>query len=137
MHQYNFEKLEIWNLAMDFACDIYDLSEKYPKTELYGLRSQITRSASSISANIAEGVCRVSGKEKARFIEIAYGSAIETLNHSIFSQRRKYFSLEDLNNIRLKVNELTNKINAFYKSVLNKKKNIKLSSKNYDKKTEN
>lgn len=136
MYQYNFEKLEIWNLAMHFACDIYDLSEKYPKTELYGLRSQITRSASSISANIAEGVCRVSGKEKARFIDIAYGSTIETLNHSILSQRRKYFSQEELDTIRSKVNELTNKINAFYKSVLNKKQNIKLTKKNFNRNEE-
>ena len=84
-YQYNFERLEIWELSISFSVEIYSATGKFPPTEKYGLISQIRRAANSISANIAEGNSRLGNKEKARFIQIAYGSAIEVLNHLILS----------------------------------------------------
>lgn len=52
---FKFEKLRIWQLSMDYAEDIYTLSENFPKTEIYNLTSQIRRAVDSIALNIAEG----------------------------------------------------------------------------------
>jgi len=71
MHEYNFEKLEIWKLAIQLAVNVYKTTKKFPASEKFGLVSQLRRSSSSISSNIAEGVSRFSTKDKARFIEIA------------------------------------------------------------------
>jgi four helix bundle protein len=56
----NFREFEIWNRGIDLAIKAYGLSKQLPKEELYGLRSQITRDAASIPANIAEGCSRTS-----------------------------------------------------------------------------
>lgn len=58
----NFRKLEVWNKSIDLATEIYELTKKYPKEELYGLTSQIRRAVVSINSNIAEGAGRQSKK---------------------------------------------------------------------------
>jgi four helix bundle protein len=125
VHIYNFEKLEIWNLAMEFADYIYDVTNTFPPEEKYGLSSQLRRAATSISANIAEGSCKTSYKEKKRFMEIAYGSTIEVLNHCMFSRKRNYIDEETISKIRIIVNELTNKINGFNNNLIMKIKTSK------------
>jgi four helix bundle protein len=125
VHIYNFEKLEIWNLAMEFADYIYDVTNTFPPEEKFGLSSQLRRAATSISANIAEGSCKTSYKEKKRFMEIAYGSTIEVLNHCMFSRKRNYIDEETISKIRIIVNELTNKINGFNNNLIMKIKTSK------------
>ena len=73
----NFKQLLIWQKGMKLVLDIYAIAEKLPRTENYGLRSQLTRSAISIPSNIAEGSSRQSQKEYKYYIEIALGSAFE------------------------------------------------------------
>jgi len=91
--------------------------KKFPASEKFGLVSQLRRSSSSISSNIAEGVSRFSTKDKARFIEIAYGSTIEVLNHFILSKELEFIDQKELAIYREKINELSNKINAFYQNL--------------------
>ena len=117
MHEYNFEKLEIWKLAIQLAISVYKTTKKFPEAEKFGLVSQLRRSASSISANIAEGVTRFSRKDRARFIEISYGSTIEVLNHLILSKELGFINESELESYRDTINELSNKINAFYKNL--------------------
>lgn len=76
-----FRKLEVWQKAYGLALEVYRLTKDFPKSELYGLTSQIQRAAVSISANIAEGYERNHKKEYLQFLFIARGSAgeIETL----------------------------------------------------------
>ena len=62
---------------MELIDNVYTYAEAFPKTEKYGLSSQITRSAVSIPSNIAEGASRNSEKDFARFLKIALGSAFE------------------------------------------------------------
>jgi len=119
MHLYNFEKLEIWKLAIQLAVNVYKTTKKFPEEEKFGLVSQLRRSASSISTNIAEGVARFSSKDKARFIEIAYGSTIEVLNHFLLSKELQFIDESELVFYRESINELSNKINAFYKNLKN------------------
>ncbi len=72
-----YRKLTVWRKAMDVATEIYRLASRLPPGEIYGLRSQITRAAASIPANIAEGWVRESVRERAQFLAIAHGSLAE------------------------------------------------------------
>ena len=69
--------LDVWKKAMDLAAQVYSLTARFPKEELYGLTSQIRRSAVSIPSNIAEGAARHSRKEFVQFLHIASGSVAE------------------------------------------------------------
>jgi four helix bundle protein len=69
--------LDVWKKAMDLAAQVYSLTTRFPKEELYGLTSQIRRSAVSIPSNIAEGAARHSRKEFIQFLHIASGSVAE------------------------------------------------------------
>ncbi len=73
----NYEKLDVWQKAMQLAVDIYKTTEVFPKKEIYGLSSQIQRAAVSIPSNIAEGYSRQHNKEIIQFLHIALGSKAE------------------------------------------------------------
>jgi four helix bundle protein len=73
-----YKKLKIWEKAHKFAIEIYRLSNKFPKEELYGLTSQIRRSAFSTPLNIVEGHASFSKKEFLSFLNIANRSLVET-----------------------------------------------------------
>ena len=74
----HYRKLIVWEKAMGAAREVYRLVHRLPRAEIYGMRSQITRSVVSIPANIAEGWTRESSKDKAHFLAIAQGSLAET-----------------------------------------------------------
>lgn len=115
-----FEKYEIWNLSIHFAKGIYKLTSTFPKEEKYGLTNQMRRSSSSVGANIAEGVTRHSEKDKARFIEIAYGSLMETAHFLYLSKELEFIIEEEFASLRSQILELSNKINSFYKKLQTK-----------------
>lgn len=73
---FRFEKFEVWKQSVDFADLIYTLTRGFPRDEQFGLTSQMRRAAVSVSSNIAEGSSRLSDKEFARFVEIAYASGL-------------------------------------------------------------
>ena len=75
--RFSFEGLEVYKAARILVRDVYRLQHKFPKYEIYALGDQIRRSSSSVTSNIAEGSGRNSFKEKAHFIEIAFGSMTE------------------------------------------------------------
>lgn len=118
MHIYSFEKLETWQKARMFRKEIYLLTKKFPKEELFGLTSQIKRSASSIGDCLAEGSARITPKDKAHFITMSYSSAIETVNHIIGAFDLEFITEEEYEYFRLKLDEITNKLNALKNSIL-------------------
>lgn len=69
--------LKVWNKAMDLAAEIYALCKLMPKSEQYGMISQVQRAVASVPANIAEGYQRGTRKDYARFVGIARGSLAE------------------------------------------------------------
>lgn len=73
----SYKDLIVWQKSVELVVEIYKLTEKFPKTEVYGLTSQMKRSAISIPSNIAEGRRRGSRKDFNHFIVIAYGSGAE------------------------------------------------------------
>ena len=113
-YQFPFEKLEIWQLALKLSINTKKLIKTFPKEERYGLVDQMRRSSSSVCSNIAEGSVRKKTNDKARFIEIAFGSLMEFMSQSIESNEAEYISANQLVEIRIQVHELSNKINAFY-----------------------
>jgi len=94
MKPHNYRKLEIWKKSTKLATSIYQLTQYYPKHEIYGIVSQMRRSAVSISSNIAEGAGRSYSKEFSRFLRIAYGSACELETQLLISQNLNFISHE-------------------------------------------
>lgn len=82
--------LVVWQKSMDLALMVYGLSKQFPKSETYGLTSQITRSAASVPANIAEGSARGTTGDYARFLAIAKGSLMETETYLMLAARPGY-----------------------------------------------
>lgn len=82
--------LIVWQKAMDLAVLVYQLSKSFPKTETYGLTSQLTRAISSVPANIAEGNARGSRKEYSHFLSIAKGSLVEAETFLLLAARLGY-----------------------------------------------
>lgn len=76
-HVYPFEKLRVWDAARQLTAETYAATRGFPRTEIYGLTSQINRAAVSVAANLAEGSARTSRKDQAHFSQIAYGSLME------------------------------------------------------------
>jgi four helix bundle protein len=94
-----FRELKAWQLGLDLTEQIYLLSDSFPKSEIYGLTSQMRRSAVSIPSNIAEGNGRDSTKEFLHFIAIAVGSICELETQLLLSHRLNYMKEEELNTV--------------------------------------
>lgn len=99
-----FQDLFVWGKAHKLVLAVYEISKGFPKTELFGLVSQIRRSSVSICANIAEGY-KKSTKDFVRFLEIAQGSLEETKYHLILSRDLNYFSENEFNKLFNMCNE--------------------------------
>jgi len=99
MEIHSYKDLIVWQRSIQLALEVYKITEKYPRSELYGLTSQMRRSSVSISSNIAEGRSRVSKKQFAQFLIISHGSASE-LETQIEISKNLTFSKElDFSNI--------------------------------------
>ncbi len=97
---FSFEGLEVYKSAKMQVKDIYSLQHTFPKYETYALGDQVRRSASSVTSNIAEGSRRSSFKEKAHFIEIAYGSLMEAFSQLQIAQELGYLTQVQIDEIR-------------------------------------
>jgi len=87
----NYKDLTVWQKSMKLTTDIYKLTSNYPKTEVYGLVSQMRRSAVSIPSNIAEG-SRRKGNDTKQFLRVAYGSGAELETQLELSQNLGFAS---------------------------------------------
>lgn len=95
----DFTDLETWRKAHELAIAIYKITEKFPKSEAFGLVSQIQRAAVSITSNIAEGFGRQTIKEKIQFYYQAQGSLTEVKNQLILSKDLDYISATEFDKI--------------------------------------
>lgn len=82
--------LEVWQKAIDLAAVTYEISRLLPKSELFGLVSQMRRAAVSVAANVAEGHGRRATNDFARFVAIARGSLMELHTHMVLTERIGY-----------------------------------------------
>jgi four helix bundle protein len=103
---FRFEKLEVWQKAVDLARDVYAVTRGFPADERFGLTAQMRRAAVSISSNIAEGSSRGSDTDFARFVEIAYGSLMEVVSQALVARRESFLQEEALRSLYAKAEEL-------------------------------
>ena len=89
---FNFEKLETWQEAIQFADLVYNLTRNFPDQERFGLTNQMRRAAVSISSNLAEGTSRASRTDFARFVEIATGSLFEVVSQSFIGRNQGFLT---------------------------------------------
>jgi len=108
--------LDIWGKGLDLVTDIYKLTKKFPKEEIYGLSSQMQRAAVSYPSNIAEGAARNSKPDYIRFIYIALSSLSELETQVIISKNLGYTSDNE---------KLLNEIEILRKMTLNFIKHLK------------
>ncbi len=111
--KFKFEKLIIWQRAMDFGENIFQLSDQFPKEETYSLTSQIRRAVDSIALNISEGSIGQSNPEHKRFIGMAIRSLAEVVTCLHKASRRKYISETEFNDQYDYAFNLMNMIIAF------------------------
>ncbi len=108
-----YKDLIVWKKAMDLVVCIYKITENFPKSELFGITSQIRRSAISIPSNISEGKMRLSDGEFRQFLKIAYASASELETQIEISKRLKFCSedqYKEIDNLLLEVLKILNKL---------------------------
>ena len=115
---FTFQKLEVYQDAKHLVRTVYTLLNHFPKHEQYALCDQLRRAVVSISSNIAEGMSRVSSKEKAHFLEISYGSLLETLCQLEIAQEQGYITSDELAKIQLQTEGLAIKLSKFRKAIL-------------------
>ena len=90
----SYRDLQVWQRAVELAVHVYRVTEAFPKSEMYGLTSQMRRAAVSIASNIAEGYGR-SEPELARYLTMARGSLAELETQLEIAQRIGYLSAKD------------------------------------------
>ena len=109
-----FEDLIVWQKAHAFVLEIYLITESFPKSELYGLTSQLRRSTVSIPANLAEGFKKRSPADKMRFFNTAQGSPEESRYYLILAHDLKYM---DSSQLRHRLDEVARLLNAYSMTV--------------------
>ena len=112
----NFQDLIVWQKAHQFVLLVYRYSESFPKNELYGLTSQLRRSAVSVPANIAEGFKKRTKPGKARYLNIAQGSLEESRYYLILAKDLDY---GDNLRLRNQLEEVSKLLESYLSSILN------------------
>lgn len=109
----NIEDLTIWQDGMNLCADVYKITKSLPNQEIYGLTSQIRRSAVSVPSNIAEGFGRRGKKEFKNFLSIARGSLFELKTQLLLTRKLELLLSEDINPLLNRIEVLGKQIGAF------------------------
>lgn len=116
----DFKELKVWHKAYGLALSIYEASKAFPREEIYGLTSQMRRSAISIGANIAEGCGRRSDGELVRFLQIARGSSSEVEHHLLLARDLKFLPTETHRNLERQLQEVQRMLTSLVSAIQKK-----------------
>ena len=116
--RHNFKKLKIWQMGMELSKIILDLTDIFPLSEKYGLKSQMDRCSISMPSNIAEGSSRTD-KSFSHFLDISLGSSFELQTQLLLANHRKYITDEISKDIEAKIEEFQ-KATMSFQNTLNK-----------------
>lgn len=114
---FKFEKLLVWQKALDLSGVVSDIVKNFPKEETYVLASQIKRAADSVSLNIAEGSTGQTNPEFKRFLGIAIRSNIEVVGCIYLAKKRSIIGIEDFERIYKMCEELLVMLNSLKNSL--------------------
>ncbi len=103
---YYYKELKVWQKAIELTIIVYKLTDKFPKSEVFGLTMQSRRSSCSIANNIAEGSGRGSAKDFNHFLDIAYGSSAELETQLIISKKLNFITISDLEDSTKRIDEI-------------------------------
>jgi len=121
MKQINsYKNLTVWQKSMDLVTEVYNLTEKFPKSETYGLIAQMQRSAVAIPSNIAEGQKRNYSKEFLQFLYISYGSGAELETQLEICKRVSKLKNLEYNKAGQLLNEVMKMLNVLISSLKKK-----------------
>jgi four helix bundle protein len=115
---FNFEKLDVWQKAIDIGDLIYTETRAFPAEEWFGLTNQLRRASVSVSSNIAEGSSRSSKNDFARFAEIAAGSVFEAVSQALIARRQSFLREDQFRKIYTEAEELSRMLSGLRKSLL-------------------
>ena len=113
----SYKQLIVWQKSMTLAKEIYRLTSFFPKTEIYGLVSQMRRATVAILSNIAEGLGRRSRKEYRQFLAIAYGSALELEAQLLLSKELNLAKIEEFSKSAALLEEVLKMLNSMTKKL--------------------
>ena len=117
-HGFSFEGLRVYQVTRLLVKDVYALVKKLPSIEDFALSSQIRRAVVSITANIAEGSGRNHPKDKAHFIDIAYGSLMETYSELVTAADLGYITEQEVKDIKPQFIEIGKMLSGLRNSIL-------------------
>ena len=117
-HDFSFEGLRVYKSIRQMVKDVYILVNKLPAVENFALGSQIRRAVVSVKANIAEGSGRNHPKDKAHFIDMAYGSLLETYSELETAADLGYITEEDVKNIKPQIIDIGKMLSGLRTSIL-------------------
>jgi four helix bundle protein len=112
----DFRNLDVWNKAHKITLEIYRLTESFPKSEVFGLSSQVRRAASSVATNLAEG-CGRTQPEFGRFLQIAFGSACEVEYQLLLARDLGFLASQSYEGINADVIQVKRMLNALLKRI--------------------
>lgn len=113
----DYKKLEIWKRSHQLALNIYKTSESFPRTEIFGLTSQLRRASTSVAINIAEGCGRYSQAELARFLVISSGSLSEVEYILLLCKELKYIPEQEFQPLNKEANEIKRMLFSYHKKL--------------------
>lgn len=116
--EYSFQKLMVWQASKTLVVAVYNLLDRFPKFEKYALCDQIRRAVVSVPSNIAEGSGRISLREKIHFLEISYGSLMETFNQLLIAVELSYITEESVEAVKPTIDEVARMINGLRNNYL-------------------
>lgn len=116
---FSFRRLQVYNDARLLVKDVYVMMQSFPKEEKYALSDQLRRSVLSVPANIAEGMGRRSKKEQIHFLEIAFGSLMETFCHIEISKDLGYITEEQLKEKEKQIEIISKRLSKLTSSIEN------------------
>jgi four helix bundle protein len=102
----SFRDLKVWNLSLSLTTRVYAITSDFPKSEIYGLTSQMRRAAVSIASNIAEGSARCTRKDFKQFVTIARGSTCELQTQLLIAGRLGFVQRETVDEVIENANEI-------------------------------
>lgn len=109
--------MPVWQKAHNLAIEVFNLTIGLPRSEDYGLTSQIRKSSNGVPACIAEGFGRSTKKDKSNFYIIARGSSFETQNHLLYGNKVRYFDSIITDNLFQEYSKLIYELNKLIKSL--------------------
>ena len=116
----NYKELKVWQKSYNLCLDVYRTTRIFPKEEMYGLTSQMRRSAVSVPSNIAEGYGRKTTADYIRFLYIAYGSLCELETQIMLAGDLNYLDDGKLEGLKASVSEVERMLKALINSLENK-----------------